>query len=86
MKGTKTKSGQATKPTTKTTTATSSGARNAGTASKYCPDDECVLTDWCVGKNSKEAFLKKLQICMKNYDYKDETKDVRGKVTHHIHH
>jgi hypothetical protein len=29
------------------------------------------------GKNSKEAFLKKLQICMKNYDYKDETKDVR---------
>jgi len=32
-------------------------------------------------KNSKEAFLKKLQICMKHYDYKDETKDVRGKVT-----
>ena len=33
-----------------------------------------------VDKNSKEAFLKKLQICMKNFDYKDETKDVRGKV------
>lgn len=31
-------------------------------------------------KNSKEAFIKKLQICMKHYDYKDETKDVRGKV------
>ena len=29
---------------------------------------------------SKEGFLKKLQICMKHYDYKDETKDVRGKV------
>lgn len=34
-----------------------------------------------IDKNSKEAFLKKLQICMKHYDYKDETKDVRGKVT-----
>ena len=32
-------------------------------------------------KNSKEAFIKKLQICMKIYDYKDETKDVKGKVT-----
>ena len=32
-------------------------------------------------KNSKDVFLKKLQICMKNYDYKDETKDVRGKVS-----
>ena len=39
-----------------------------------------------IGKNSKEAFLKKLQICMKTYDYKDETKDVRGKVNYtHIH-
>ena len=24
--------------------------------------------------------MKKLQLCMKTYDYKDETKDVRGKV------
>lgn len=32
-------------------------------------------------KNSKESFLKKLQICMKIYDYKDETKDVKGKVS-----
>ena len=31
-------------------------------------------------KNSKDAFLKKLQICMKNYDYKDESRDVKGKV------
>ena len=37
----------------------------------------CLFID----KNSKEAFLKKLQLCMKNYDYKDETKDVKGKVT-----
>jgi hypothetical protein len=34
-----------------------------------------------IDKNSKEAFLKKLQLCMKTYDYKDETKDVRGKVS-----
>jgi len=34
-----------------------------------------------IDKNSKEAFLKKLQVCMKHYDYKDETKDVRGKVS-----
>lgn len=25
--------------------------------------------------------MKKLQVCMKHYDYKDETKDVRGKVS-----
>jgi len=31
-------------------------------------------------KNSKEGFIKKLQMCMKNYDYKDETKDVKGKT------
>lgn len=30
-------------------------------------------------KNMKELFLKKLQTCMKVYDYKDETKDVKGK-------
>lgn len=27
----------------------------------------------------KDLFLKKLQICMKTYDYSDETKDVKGK-------
>ena len=25
--------------------------------------------------------MKKLQLCMKTYDYKDEQKDVKGKVT-----
>ena len=49
----------------KSGTGTSSGGqRNAGTGIK----------------NSKEQFLKKLNICMKHYDYKDETKDVRGKT------
>ena len=36
---------------------------------------------WVTDKNSKEQFIKKLQQCMKTYDYKDETKDVKGKVS-----
>lgn len=40
----------------------------------------CNLLIFALDKNSKDVFLKKLQICMKTYDYKDETKDVRGKV------
>jgi len=41
-----------------------------------------VVLKSCLGldKNSKESFLKKLQICMKIYDYKDESRDVKGKV------
>ena len=35
----------------------------------------------CADKNSKEQFIKKLQLCMKTYDYKDEQKDVKGKVS-----
>lgn len=31
-------------------------------------------------KNNKEALLKKLHICMKTYDYKDESKDVKAKT------
>lgn len=31
-------------------------------------------------KNSKEAFLKKLKICMQNFDYKDENKDAKAKA------
>ena len=33
-----------------------------------------------VKKNSKELFIKKLQVCMKTFDYKDENKDVKGKT------
>jgi len=33
-----------------------------------------------VDKNSKESFIKKLHLCSKIYDYKDETKDVKGKT------
>lgn len=31
------------------------------------------------GKSAKDAFLKKIDACMKVYDYRDETKDVKGK-------
>jgi hypothetical protein len=34
-----------------------------------------------VDKNSKETFIKKLHMCSKIYDYKDETKDVKAKVS-----
>ena len=33
-----------------------------------------------MSKNSKEQYIKRLQMCMKTYDYKDEQKDVKGKV------
>ena len=31
-------------------------------------------------KNTKEGFQKKLLLIQKNYDYKDESKDVKGKT------
>ena len=84
MKGTKTKTTTApsSKAPTKTpgapatTTPSSSGQRNPGTASKTG-----FKLNMFSDKNSKDGFLKKLQMCMKTYDYKDETKDVRGKVS-----
>jgi len=30
-------------------------------------------------KNAKDAFLKKIDAAMKIYDYRDESKDVKGK-------
>ena len=32
-------------------------------------------------KNVKEHFIKKLQMCSKTYDWKDESKDVKAKVS-----
>lgn len=56
-----------------------------GFASRRAPFPSCdhnltsvvVLVD----KNSKESFIKKIHLCSKIYDYKDETKDVKGKVS-----
>lgn len=39
------------------------------------------LTSSIIGRNMKELFIKKLHICTKTYDYNDETKDVKGKVS-----
>jgi hypothetical protein len=49
----------------------SSSAANAGASGKVASNSD---------KNSKDTFLKKLQICMKNFDYKDESRDVKGKT------
>ncbi len=73
MKGSKTK-GKSTK--TSGATASSSGQRGTGAASKIIFPSQIPQ-----GKNSKEAFLKKIKICMKNFEYSDETKDVKGKVS-----
>ena len=31
-------------------------------------------------QNSKEALIKKLHLCMRNFDYKDESKDIKAKT------
>jgi len=31
-------------------------------------------------KQNKEALLKKLHVCQRTYDYKDESKDVKAKT------
>lgn len=80
MKGTKTKAGSTTTSKTQNSkgpVASSSGNRVTGKAGTALP---YLSSNFYLGSNSREAFLKKLQLCMKTYDYKDETKDVRGKV------
>ena len=34
-----------------------------------------------IGKHTKEHFMKKLALCSKTFDYKDEQKDVKAKVS-----
>lgn len=60
--------------TTKKSTVSSSKPNNT-TSAQGRRDQGAV-----VNKNSKEQFIKKLQQCMKTYDYKDESKDVKGKT------
>lgn len=63
--------------TKKTNPSTSGGGKGttAGASSQGRREAGAV-----VNKNSKEQFIKKLQMCMKTYDYKDEQKDVKGKT------
>lgn len=67
MKGSKGKTKPSNSAVTKTggATASAQGNRGAGTTTN---------------KNTKEAFLKKLKLCMQSFDYKDESKDVKGKT------
>ena len=62
--------------TTKKTAQVSSSKGAGNTASSQGRRDAGAV----VNKNSKEQFIKKLQVCMKTYDYKDEQKDVKGKT------
>ena len=68
-------------PTKKTKTGKSSGApgssKTGATSGSAAPGRTGGGT---TNKNTKESFQKKLLICQKNYDYKDESKDVKGKT------
>ena len=60
-----------------------SKAQGAGQAKNQTPGGANQMTRTGVpagGKHNKESFQKKLLICQKNYDYKDESKDVKGKT------
>ena len=67
--------------TKKTKTGKSSGApgssKTGATSGSAAPGRTGGGT---TNKNTKESFQKKLLICQKNYDYKDESKDVKGKT------
>lgn len=69
-------------PTKKTKTGNksgTSGASKGATASGSGTAGRSGATG-TANKNSKESFQKKLLICQKTYDYKDESKDVKGKT------
>ena len=69
------------KPTTKSKTGSKS---HTSAASKGATASGSATAGRGAGstgnKNSKESFQKKLLICQKTYDYKDESKDVKGKT------
>lgn len=61
-----------TSKTSGTTGSSKQGATGGGTQPQRGPGT--------TNKNTKESFQKKLLICQKTYDYKDESKDVKGKT------
>jgi len=67
------------KPTKKS----SAAGRAPGTkpsASSTASSQNKAMSGGNSDKNNKEALLKKLGLCMKTYDYKDESKDVKAKT------
>ena len=71
MKPSKTKAGK---------TSGATGASKSGTGGSSAAQPGRTAGGGNVNKNTKESFQKKLLICQKNYDYKDESKDVKGKT------
>ena len=69
-------------PTKKTKTGNKTGGSGAskGTAASGSATAGRSGAGGAATKNNKESFQKKLLICQKNYDYKDESKDVKGKT------
>jgi serine/threonine-protein phosphatase 2A regulatory subunit B' len=69
------------KPSKTKTTKTSS---TAGTTKSGSTNTSSVPGNRAPGssstKNTKESFQKKLVLCQKTFDYKDEQKDVKGKT------
>lgn len=64
------------KATSKTASSTSKSGMGSTNASSQGARKDGVSIQ---GKTSKEAYLKKLAICSKVYDYKDEKKDEKAK-------
>jgi len=62
----------------KTSTSKTSGAASKAAAATGTSSQGNRAT--AKGTNTKEAFLKKLKLCMQNFDYKDESKDAKGKT------
>jgi len=67
------------KPTKKSSAAgRAPGAKPTGNAT--ASSQSKALATGNSDKNNKEALLRKLALCTKTYDYKDETKDVKAKT------
>jgi len=67
----------------KATKKSSAAGRTPGTkpvASSTASSSNKAMDGGNSDKNNKEQLLKKLHICMKVYDYKDESKDVKAKT------
>jgi len=60
---------------TKTSKQPGAAAGNKGASGNAGPAKAVAST-----KNTKESFQKKLLLIQKNYDYKDESRDVKGKT------
>ena len=60
------------KPGKSTASATATGKPKVGTTTMGQPS--------VAQKNSKETLQKKLALCQKTFDYKDESRDVKGKT------